>query len=115
MSLTSSSYALSLSRLFSHTLTDDNVSHFQCLKIAQKIQNRSDTIMPFECLKHGDVLKSLLSPNKSAQDGSALSDAFEGMRAGSAAAARAARAKGQLNHAQVQRRLTQTRSFSKDS
>eukprot|EP00562_Extubocellulus_spinifer_P003467 CAMPEP_0178488568 /NCGR_PEP_ID=MMETSP0696-20121128/9926_1 /TAXON_ID=265572 /ORGANISM="Extubocellulus spinifer, Strain CCMP396" /LENGTH=113 /DNA_ID=CAMNT_0020116339 /DNA_START=107 /DNA_END=448 /DNA_ORIENTATION=- len=101
--------------LLRESMLDDNISHFQCLKIAQKIQNKSDTIMPFECLKHGDVLKSLLSPNKNAQDSPALSDAFEGMRAGSAASARAARAKGQLNHAQVQRRLTQTRSFSKDS
>ena len=69
--------------------------------------------MPFECLKHHDVLKNLLSPTKDVQGGSAFGDAFEGMRAGSAAAARAARAKGQLSHAQVQRRLTQTRSFSK--
>ena len=41
--------------------------------------------------------------------------AFQGMRAGSGNEARAARSRGTLTHAQVQRRYTQTRRFSKQT
>jgi hypothetical protein len=62
--------------------------------------------LPLFCRQYTPVVQKLQT--KSANT------AFDGMRPGEAAAAKAARVKGQEHHAQVQRRLTTgARRFSK--
>ena len=64
--------------------------------------------LPTECFEHKDLVNSLKKhPTKSDS-----SVAFEGMGNASAAAI-AAREKGQQNYAQIQRRFTNSRRFTK--
>jgi hypothetical protein len=98
----------------SHTLslstTDDDdtttMSRQYCQGLAAKLASVTD--LPASCKKYPDVVKTLQrrTTTGSASDATV---AFQGMRAGSAAAARAARAKGQEHHAQIQRRYTTSR------
>ena len=71
-----------------------------CLQLVNKIKNASD--LPISCLAHLDV-KAELQRKNSKHD---YAIAFEGMPPGEAAAAMAARDKGMMHHAQIQRRMT---------
>lgn len=62
-----------------------------------------DSPLPRECEQFNEV-KVALQRKNSNKDAHAI--AFQGMNAGEAAAAMAAREKGHLHHAQIQRRLT---------
>jgi hypothetical protein len=59
--------------------------------------------LPNECEQFQDVMLALQRKNS---DRSAQAIAFEGMHAGEAAAAMAARDRGKLSPAQIQRRMT---------
>lgn len=85
----------------SHTLEGNNKKAY-CEALAAKVS--SDKELPNYCLEFA----------KNLQKKSTSVDPFEGMRSGSAAEARKARARGYESHAVVQRRLTnQGRRFSK--
>jgi hypothetical protein len=62
-----------------------------------------DLPLPAECEKFDDVKAGLQRMNTNR---AAHAIAFQGMHPGSAASAMAAREKGQLHHAQIQRRMT---------
>jgi len=66
-----------------------------------------DSPLPPACEKYSDVKVALQrkNSNKSTQ-----AIAFQGMSAGEAAAAMAARDRGHLHHAQIQRRLTTSKN-----
>jgi hypothetical protein len=63
--------------------------------------------LPAECQMYEDVQVALQRKNSNRSD---QAIAFQGMNAGEAAAAMAARDRGGLNNAQIQRRMTNTRS-----
>jgi hypothetical protein len=82
-----------------------------CENLANKLTNVKD--LPLFCRQYKPVVQKLQTKSTSNDV-----TAFEGMGAGEAAAAKAARVKGQEHHAQVQRRLTSgartgVRRFSK--
>eukprot|EP00978_Attheya_sp_CCMP212_P032380 scaffold126150_cov60-Attheya_sp.AAC.16 len=83
------------------------MSRLSCQRIAAKISSVSD--MPIECKNYDDLMQDLQRRLTKSEAG-----AFAGMTPGQAQAAMSARSKGQLNHAQIQRRLTQTRTFKKE-
>jgi hypothetical protein len=62
-----------------------------------------DSPLPRECQQFEEVKVAL---QRKLSNRHAQSVAFQGMHAGEAAAAAAARERGHLNHAQIQRRLT---------
>jgi hypothetical protein len=89
-----------------HT-ADQKKDYKTCKLIAQKISNIKD--LPQECLEYKDIVAQFQRrPTKSEN-----SIAFEGMGSSAAAAANA-RSKGQENYAQIQRRFTNTRRFTKE-
>ena len=65
-----------------------------------------DSVFPDECKKYPGLVTEIRRRNS---DKTNHAIAFAGMSAGEQAAAMAARNKGQLHHAQVQRRLTSSR------
>ena len=65
-----------------------------------------DFPMPLQCEKYEDVKIALQRKNSNK---AAHAVAFQGMHAGEAAAAMAQREKGQLHHAQIQRRMTSSK------
>ena len=67
----------------------------QCMALLDKVTKENP--LPVECESYTEV-KAALQRRKT--------DPFAGMSPGEAAAAKAAREKGQLHHAQIQRRLT---------
>lgn len=73
----------------------------QCFKLLDKVC--PDSPLPTECNQFEEV-KVMMQRKNSNRDSHAV--AFQGMSAGEAASAMAAREKGKLNHAQIQRRLT---------
>ena len=81
------------------------MSRQYCQGLAAKLVSVSD--LPASCKKYPDVVKTLQRRTTGSASDAAV--AFEGMRAGSAASARAARAKGQEHYAQIQRRYTTSR------
>jgi hypothetical protein len=83
---------LHLANLYVSTAKDRS----DCESLANKLTNVKD--LPTFCRQFAPVVQKLESKE--------ASNAFDGMRPGSAASARAARSKGQEHHAQVQRRLT---------
>jgi hypothetical protein len=89
-----------------HCQLDGKRGYKECKLLSQKISSVQD--LPSECFEHDDLVSSLKSrPTKSDS-----SVAFEGMGNASAAAI-AAREKGQQNYAQIQRRFTNSRRFTK--
>lgn len=66
-----------------------------------------DSPLPTECKKYEEVVVALQRRNS---DRSAHAIAFQGMHPGEAAAAAAARERGHLHHAQIQRRLTNSKN-----
>ena len=69
-----------------------------------------DSPLPKDCEAYPDVTVALQRRNS---DNNNHNIAFAGMNAGEAAMARAARERGMLNHAQIQRRMTQPKRASK--
>lgn len=65
-----------------------------------------DSPLPVQCEKYEDVKVALQRKNSNK---AAHAIAFQGMHAGEAAAAMASREKGQLHHAQIQRRMTNSK------
>lgn len=91
--------------------TDDDTKSLQyCQDVATKISSVKD--LPASCKKYPEVMKTLMRRTTTKDDATI---AFQGMRPGSAAQARAARAKGQEHHAQIQRRYTRTETARKNS
>jgi hypothetical protein len=89
--------------------TDSNAKkdYKACLLVAKQLSNIKD--LPQECFDYKDIVANFQRrPTKSEN-----SIAFEGMGNAGAAAA-SARMKGQQNYAQVQRRFTNTRRFTKE-
>mmetsp|Transcript_24914 Transcript_24914/g.33023 ORF Transcript_24914/g.33023 Transcript_24914/m.33023 type:complete len:84 (+) Transcript_24914:645-896(+) len=68
--------------------------------------------LPVACQAHPEVVNTLRRKNTKSDPNSAA-QAFAGMSAGEQQAAMAQRSKGQMSHAQIQRRLTSTRRFTK--
>jgi hypothetical protein len=66
-----------------------------------------DSPLPNDCKQFDDVVVALQRKNSN-RDSQAI--AFAGMPAGEAASAMAARDRGQLHHAQIQRRMTTGKS-----
>ena len=97
----------SLSLSLSTTDDDDTttMSRQYCQGLAAKLASVTD--LPASCKKYPDVVKTLQRRTTGSTSDSAV--AFAGMRAGEGASARAARAKGQEYHAQIQRRYTTSR------
>ena len=89
------------------TCTTENKKDYRaCQLVAKELSNIKD--LPHECFEHKDIVASFQRrPTKSEN-----SIAFEGMGNAGAAAA-SARNKGQQNYAQIQRRFTNTRRFTK--
>ena len=77
------------------------------MALSRKLSDASQ--LPEECLGYKDIVSNL-SKRPTKTDSSI---AFQGMGASSAAAA-AARERGQQNYAQIQRRYTNTRRFTKE-
>jgi hypothetical protein len=92
-----------------HLIFPDKKKDYRaCQLIAQKISNIKD--LPQECFEHRDIVARFQRrPTKSEN-----SIAFEGMGSSAAAAAKA-RSKGQENYAQIQRRFTNSRRFTKEN
>ena len=89
--------------------TDSNAKkdYKACLMVAKQLSNIKD--LPQECFDYKDIVANFQRrPTKSEN-----SIAFEGMGNAGAAAA-SARMKGQQNYAQIQRRFTNTRRFTKE-
>ena len=87
------------------------VSLQYCQGIAAKLTSVKD--LPASCKKYPEVVKTLQRRTTGSKEDATI--AFQGMRPGSAAAARSARAKGQEHHAQIQRRYTRTETKRKSS
>jgi len=87
-------------------MTDQDVRVF-CKNLTENIKKVSE--IPQVCNQYPDVVKSITA--RIEEKDAAI--AFQGMQSGSGNEARTARTKGVEYHAQVQRRLTQTRRFSK--
>jgi hypothetical protein len=93
------------------TAEDKVESRLYCENLANKLTNVKD--LPLFCRQYKPVVQKLQTKSNSVD-----ATAFEGMRPGEAAAAKAARVRGLEHHAQVQRRLTSgartgVRRFSK--
>eukprot|EP00521_Asterionellopsis_glacialis_P005721 CAMPEP_0195262180 /NCGR_PEP_ID=MMETSP0706-20130129/9609_1 /TAXON_ID=33640 /ORGANISM="Asterionellopsis glacialis, Strain CCMP134" /LENGTH=122 /DNA_ID=CAMNT_0040316227 /DNA_START=270 /DNA_END=635 /DNA_ORIENTATION=- len=97
----------------SYTEDDDNssppTSPFHSKDICHAMMNRlrAHETLPTECLQFPDLVSSLKRRNSNKSD---HAKAFDGMSAKEASAAMAAREKGHLSHAQIQRRLTSSNS-----
>lgn len=87
--------------------TDSSHNYRECMAISRKLSDESQ--LPKECLGYKDIVSSLRSSSSKTD----ASIAFQGMGS-SAAAAAAARGRGQENYAQIQRRYTHSRRFSKE-
>ena len=94
--------------LLQDTLVETKMDYQQCKAISSKLTNIKN--LPTECYEHEDIVSKLKT--KPTQHTNSI--AFEGMGS-SAAAAAAARQHGKENYAQIQRRYTNTRRFTKDS
>eukprot|EP00553_Chaetoceros_curvisetus_P007219 CAMPEP_0204616394 /NCGR_PEP_ID=MMETSP0717-20131115/3648_1 /ASSEMBLY_ACC=CAM_ASM_000666 /TAXON_ID=230516 /ORGANISM="Chaetoceros curvisetus" /LENGTH=101 /DNA_ID=CAMNT_0051629627 /DNA_START=398 /DNA_END=703 /DNA_ORIENTATION=+ len=88
--------------------TSQKRDYAQCQIFAKKISNIKD--LPDECFAHKDIVASFQTSSRGGAD---APDPFAGM-GGAAAAAISARKKGQENYAQIQRRLTNSRRFTKE-
>ncbi len=73
-----------------------------CLMLLKTAMKSAD--VPVSCLAYKDIQQTLKRKDSKHE----YAVAFEGMSPGDAAAAMAARDKGMLHHAQVQRRMTKT-------
>ena len=83
------------------TPPDSPYTRKACFALLDKVC--PDSPLPPECEQYQDVKVALQRKNSNKSDHAI---AFQGMPAGEAAAAMAARERGHLNHAQIQRRLT---------
>ena len=76
----------------------------KCKMIAEKVNSANE--LPYECKKYPEVVKSASLKRQGTQK-----SAFAGMQGG--AAAQANRQRGKESHAQMQRRMTNSRRFTK--
>jgi len=76
----------------------------KCKMIAEKVNSANE--LPYECKKYPEVVKSASIKRHATQKA-----AFEGMQGG--LAAQANKRKGKETHAQMQRRMTNSRRFTK--
>jgi hypothetical protein len=76
-----------------------------CFDILEKVCPASP--LPYQCESYEEVKVALQRKNSNKQS---QAIAFQGMHSGEATAAMAARDRGQLHHAQVQRRMTNNKS-----
>mmetsp|Transcript_28819 Transcript_28819/g.45399 ORF Transcript_28819/g.45399 Transcript_28819/m.45399 type:complete len:87 (+) Transcript_28819:120-380(+) len=76
----------------------------KCKMIAEKVSNSAD--LPYACKKYPEAVKAA-----SIKRSGTKKAAYEGMQGG--LAAQAQKAKGRESHAQIQRRLTNSRRFTK--
>jgi hypothetical protein len=96
-------YSLSSSILFYMNIpvSEGNYSEQVCQQLVKKVTPMNP--LPAECQKYPNVLKSLKRRDSNKSD---HAKAFQGMSPHEMTAAMAARERGHLNHAQIQRRLT---------
>jgi len=87
--------------------TDSATSKYECENIAAKLSHVAD--LPVECHNFPEILLNL-ARRDSKYITSVAPNAFKGMYPGQAAAAMAARKRGELNHIQIQRRMTRRHS-----
>jgi hypothetical protein len=85
------------------TPPDSPITHKACLAMLKKVC--PDSPLPAQCKEYHDVQIALQRKNSNKSDHAI---AFQGMAPGEAASAMAARERGELSHAQIQRRLTTT-------
>lgn len=95
--------------LFSY-IAETKKTYSECKTIASKLGSVKE--LPNECFDYKDIVISLAKRPTKAQSDHAT--AFEGMGSSAAAAAKA-RAGGRESYAQIQRRYTNTRRFTKDN
>ena len=81
------------------------MTHKSCMAMLDRVC--PDSPLPRECQQFEDVKVALQRKNSNK---SAHAVAFQGMSPGEAASAAAARERGQLHHAQIQRRLTNSKN-----
>ena len=87
--------------------TPASPSHTRKTCLALLSQVTPSCPLPDECSAFADVKAALQRKNSNKHD---QAIAFQGMNPGEAAAAMAARDRGHLHHAQIQRRLTSDKS-----
>lgn len=87
--------------LLQENMMDSRHSYESCMAISQKLSNSGE--LPRECRQYKDVVSNLTASSKK-DDTAAI--AFQGMGGSAAAAA--------VSHAQIQRRYTNTRRFTKE-
>ena len=90
-----------LSYIYLFISTGSRHSYEGCLAISQKLSNAGE--LPKECREYKDIVSRMNASSKK-DDASAI--AFQGMGGNSAIAA--------VSHAQIQRRYTNTRRFTKE-
>ena len=78
----------------------------KCKLLAEKVNSVNE--LPYECKKYPDAMKEASKPAKISRKDT---DAYAGMQG--ATAAKAVKKSGRESHAQIQRRLTNTRRFTK--
>mmetsp|Transcript_23923 Transcript_23923/g.51660 ORF Transcript_23923/g.51660 Transcript_23923/m.51660 type:complete len:87 (-) Transcript_23923:75-335(-) len=76
----------------------------KCKLLAEKVASAND--LPFQCKKYEDAVKTANITRKATEKG-----AYDGMQGG--LAAQANKKSGRESHAQIQRRLTNSRRFTK--
>mmetsp|Transcript_6454 Transcript_6454/g.9375 ORF Transcript_6454/g.9375 Transcript_6454/m.9375 type:complete len:116 (-) Transcript_6454:153-500(-) len=93
--------------LLQENMLKTSKNYDECSCLAKKISSVKD--LPVECHIHKDIVRSVIAKSSSKEN----AIAFQGM--GSAAAAHAnARGQGRESYAQIQRRYTNTRRFTKE-
>ena len=78
----------------------------KCKLLAEKVNSVNE--LPYECKKYPDAMKEASKPAKISRKDT---DAYAGMQG--AMAAKAVKKSGRESHAQIQRRLTNSRRFTK--
>ena len=85
---------------------DNHVSRSYCEKYAISANKLSE--LPNDCKQYADIIEAIRDRHFTELNGST----FSGMHTGQALGAMAARKRGQLSHAQIQRRMTNTKDKS---
>jgi hypothetical protein len=97
-----------LSSLHNNQITSQFATEYtleKCKMLAEKVSSIND--LPLQCKKYPEAVKAASIQR------TATKQAFEGMQGG--LAAQAQKAKGGQSHAQIQRRLTNSRRFTKQN
>ena len=97
-------YLTLLPRVYWYPTTIAEYTLDKCKMIAEKVNSANE--LPYECKKYPEAVKSASLKRQGTQK-----SAFAGMQGG--AAAQANRHRGKESHAQMQRRMTNSRRFTK--